>query len=61
MSRHLALRVAEVGTVELADAVVGQPGPGADRLRARLVAQEAQRQLHLQPLALIAIVRDAHA
>src|SRR5580765_8460599 len=59
--RHLALRVAEVGTVELADAVVGKPGPGADGLRARLVTQEAQRQCHLQPLTVIAIVGDAHA
>src|SRR5437762_643254 len=56
----VAARLAHVGTVQLADAVVRQTGPGADGLGARLVPQEAQRQLHARSLAAVAIVADAH-
>src|SRR5438105_2143197 len=56
MSRQVAPRVAHVGAVELTDAVVREPGPGADGLGARLVAQEAQRELQRPALAPVAIV-----
>src|SRR5215470_8312305 len=61
MAREVAPRVIHVGAIELADAIVREAGPRADGLRARLVTQEAQRQLHARALAAVAIVRDAHA
>src|ERR1700689_626113 len=60
MTRQMALRVAHVRAIQLTDAIVREAGPGADGLGARLVAQEAQRQLHARPLAAVTIVADAH-
>src|SRR5882762_1048275 len=60
VTRHVARRIAHVGAVQLANAVVAEPGPRANGLRARLVAQKAQSKLEAQPLAAVAIVRDAH-
>src|SRR5215831_9462293 len=60
MAREVPPRLAHVGAIELADAIVRQPGPGADGLRARLVMQEAQCQLHACALAVVTVVGDAH-
>src|SRR5262249_35574557 len=60
MARQVPPRLAHVRAIELADAIVRQPGPRADGLRARLVMQEAQRQLHACALAAVAVIGDAH-
>src|SRR5437660_7259946 len=52
--------MAHVGAVQLAYPVVAESGPRANGLGACLVAQEAQSKLEAQPLAAVAIVRDAH-
>src|SRR6516165_9129071 len=61
MARQVPLRLTQVRAIELANAIVRQPGPRPDGLRARLVMQEAQRQLHARALAAVTIVGDAHA
>ena len=60
VARQLAVRIVQVGAVQLADAVVAQAGPGADGLRARLVTQEAQREFHAQAFTVVAVVGNAH-
>ena len=61
MARQMAPRLTHVGAIQLADAIIRQAGPRADGLRARLVSQEAQRQLHARSLAAVTVVGDAHA
>jgi hypothetical protein len=51
---------ADVRTEQLAYPIVAEPGPTADGLRTRFVADEAQGGLETQPLAVVAIVGDAH-
>src|SRR5579872_2302358 len=50
----------QIRSIELADTVVAEPGPGTDRLRARLVCQETKRQIQPLPVAVVAVFRDAH-
>ena len=50
----------EIGAIELADAIVGQPGPCTDGVRARLVVDEAQREVEAQAVAAVAVVGDTH-
>ena len=57
MARHRgAAGFIKIGAVELADAVVGETGPGADGVGAGLVVDEAQREVEPQPVPAIAIV-----
>ena len=58
--RRSALQIRGIGAVELANAVVGQSGPGAYGVRARLVLNETQRDFEAAPVAAVAIVVDAH-
>ena len=52
--------IGDVGAVELADPVVGQAGPAADRARARLVPDQPQGEVEPQPVARVSVVGDAH-
>src|SRR5581483_5491453 len=60
MTGNITGGAAEIGPIDLADAVIAEPGPDADGLRARLVSQETQRQLEALPIAIVPIFRDAH-
>jgi hypothetical protein len=53
-------RIGDIGPVELADPVVREPRPAADRARARLVADEPQGEVQPQPVARVSVVGDAH-
>jgi len=48
--------VGDIRAVELADAIVGEARPGADGARARLVVDEAQRQVDSLAVAAVTIV-----
>src|SRR6185312_16277702 len=60
MAGNITGGASEIGPIELADAIVTEARPDADRLGARLVCQKTQRQLQALPIALVAVFRDAH-
>jgi len=61
MPPHVAAgAVGDVRPIELADAVVGEAGPAADRARARLVPDQAQGQVEPQAIARVSVVGNAN-
>src|SRR4029453_16930442 len=60
MTRDPARRHGEIRAIELADAIVREAGPFANGVRARFGTHETQGQVEAQPIARVAIVRDAH-
>ena len=60
MTGDATRHVCQVRAIELADAVVREPGPLADGVCTGFVAHEAQGQVEAESVAAVAIVGNTH-
>jgi hypothetical protein len=60
VAAHRRAPFAQVAAVQLADAVIAETGPAADRAGACFEANEPDREIHALGVAGVAVVGDAH-